>query len=161
MGDNNIFIGVWPGEKFPLPWWSVPPSFCAHLPSRSPHPLAGLTSLTWKNLPFSFTKIPCSPLKQASGQYISSKTAAIKRLWRRLVSSFSTLTSPILIFRANLARNPDLYFFMAHLKSPLCVVMDMSRNMIFEQDLVERLDHRIVIFEPVRVKRWLSNKVLS
>ena len=74
MGDNNIFIGVWPGEKFPLPWWSVPPSFCAHLPSRSPHLLAGLTSFTWKILRFSFTKIPCSALKQAYGQNISSKT---------------------------------------------------------------------------------------
>ena len=47
-------------------------------------------------------------------------------------------------FQGKPGKKPGFLFVTAHLKSPVCVVMDMSRNMIFEQDLVERLDHRIV-----------------
>ena len=149
MGDNNIFIGVWPGEKFPLPWWSVPPSFCAHLPSRSPHPLAGLTSLTWKNS--LSPKFHVLLWNRQMGKIFLLKLLSNQCRHQKVVEAAGFQLFNIDISNSNFqgkpGKEPGFLFLTTHLKSPLCVVMDMSRNTMIEQDFVERLNHRIVIFE--------------
>ena len=105
---------------------------------------------------FSFTKIPCSALKPRHMGKIFLLKLSNRHRHQKVVEAAGFQLFNIDISNSNFqgkpGKKPGFLFLTAHLKSPLCVVIDMSNTMI-EQDLVERLNHRIVIFEPVRVKR--------